>query len=198
LSATLTFAFWADETVPALATKDPLVNPAAIDTDIGTVSRELLLVITTTAPREPAGFVKEIVHVVFVREVTATGAHVRLDTIICVVSDSVADCVVPPSVALSVALWLDESVLVVIGKLAAVAPAGMDMDGGALRLMVSLAMDTLTALALGLLSTAVQLEAAIGPRMDGAHTRPLTTTCVVRLTVKLAVEPLSLAVTIAV
>ena len=173
------FALCGDGIAAAVAVNEPLLLPAAIITDTGKVSRGLLLPSAITALRELTGFVSVRVQFVLASDVTTAGTQFTLETSICVVRDNVVDCALPASAAVNVALWLEESAPVLIGKVAVAAPAGTGTESGALRLALSLVSATKTALEAGLVRSKVQFAVATGPRTDGAQSRLLTRDCAV-------------------
>ena len=98
----VTLAFWLfGIAVPAVALKVPLLAPAAIVTEPGTVSRPLLLVTVTLVPPAGAAELRPTTHVLAPPAARLAGLHVSEETSAAgaAVSASVAVCETPPKFA---------------------------------------------------------------------------------------------------
>lgn len=117
--------------MPAVATKIPVDDPARIMLAVGTVSNGLLLAMEITLQPEVTGPVKVIVHVLAKPESKPVGLQPSDDTVRTDVKLIVAGAELPLYVAVSVAVRLPLKVPVVALKFLVVVPAATVTDAGA-------------------------------------------------------------------
>jgi hypothetical protein len=176
-SVAVTVALWLlTIDAAAVALKVAVVDPAATVTAAGTVSNALLLARVTLEP--PAGAVCVSVTVQVLTALcpklvglhatpgTRTGAN-RLIGIV---------CELPPSVAVTVALWLPVITAAVVAlNVAVVAPAATVTDAGTVSNALLLASATLEPPAGAVcVSATVQVLTALCPKLAGLHATPDT------------------------
>src|SRR5277367_2992877 len=116
----------------AVALKVAVVAPAATVTEAGTVSSALPLASVTPDPPAGAALFSVTVQVPTALCPSVAGRQARPETSTAgAVSEMVADCELAPSVAVTVALWLDgmEAAAVAL-KVAVVAPAATVTEAG--------------------------------------------------------------------
>src|ERR1019366_7108815 len=123
----VSFAVWSDAIVPALAVTLAVLDPAATATDPGTVSAAVLLD-SVTVP--PLVFVSVTVQVLVPPLPSVDGVQDTELTVTAVAKVIDAACVLPFTVAVSVAVWSDAIVPALAVKLAVLDPAATATDPG--------------------------------------------------------------------
>jgi hypothetical protein len=132
--AAVTIADWSVVTVPAAALNVPVVAPAAIDTEAGTV-RELLFLVSATDEVAVAAFVSVTVQLAAAPLPMVRGAHDSADNCGAVLSVTDAVFVTPAAVAVIVTVWSAGTLAAVAEKLAVAAPAGTVTLAGTVMLV---------------------------------------------------------------
>ena len=179
----------------------PVVAAAATVTDAGAVRvGEALFVSVTTAPPAGAACETDTVQVVLpfdVSDVCVQEKPVRVDW---VCSDTLAVAVVPLSVPVRVATWLDDTVPVEIVKVPLVAPAATVTDAGTVRVGEALFVRATTRPPAGAACEIVAVHVVLPFDVSDVcvHEKPAIVTWVCSDTVAVAVVPLYVPVRVAV
>jgi len=174
----VTVAGWLAVTVPVVAVKLPVVEPAATDTDAGTVRALLLSEIVTAVPAVDA-LESVTVQLVLAFDATVAGEQESAVTVTggaVIVTDAVLE--LPFKLAVMVADWLELTVPAVTVKLAVVAPAATDTEAGTVNALLLSETATGVAAVGALESVTVQLALpfdnhteALDSALDDIHER---------------------------
>ena len=131
-SVAVTVAAWLVAKVPVVALNAAVVDPAAIVTDVGTVSVALVFVSATVLPPAGAAWFRVTVQLLVPLGPRVVGLHAKAVT--CMgVNVIVTFCDPFPNVAVSVADWVVAKVPVVALKVAVVADVATVTDVGTVR-----------------------------------------------------------------
>ena len=201
LRAAVIVAAWSDVTAAAVAVNVAVVAPAATVTDAGTVKAAVALLDNATlVPPVGAAFEIVTVHVVVEDAVGVVLPHCTDVTVICVVTVSVVGWVEPLRAAVMVAVWFDVTAAAVAVKVAVVAPAATVTDAGTVKAAVAL-LDNATLVppvgaAFEIVTVHVVAEDAAGVVLP--HCKDVTVICVVTVSVIGLLDPLRVAVIVAV
>jgi hypothetical protein len=170
----------------AEAVKWPVVAPFAINRPEGTVRLALLLAIESTLHPTDALF-SVTVHVLVEPLVKLAGAQLRVIAAAEVTRLMVTLPELPPRVAVTVADWLLETVVVVALKVAEVAAAATVTEPGAISVALVLVRVTKAPpVGAAPLRVMVQMLEALGPRLVGLQASEETSTDAVKLMIALA------------
>jgi hypothetical protein len=192
-SVAVMVAVWLLAIVPAVAVNVAVVFPDPTVTEAGTVNATALLDSVTVAP--PV-CVTVTVHVALPPGTRLAGLHVNTLTSTGATSETVAVCVLPFSVAVTVAVWLLAIVPAVAVKVAVVLPDPTAAEAGTVNATALL--DTVTVAPPVFVTVTVQVALPPDPKLAGLHVRPLSTTEAASVIVAVCVLPFSVAVTVAV
>ena len=118
---------WVTEAV--LTTNAPVVEPALMTTDFGTVATGLLLVSVTLRPAEGAGPERVMVPLLDAPPPTDAGSSLTVPKIADLMI-KLAETLVDPSFAVTLAVTLDGTAVVLQSKFAEVAPAAITTEPG--------------------------------------------------------------------
>jgi hypothetical protein len=184
-------AGWSAVSAPTVAVKVAVVPPDGTDTDPSTVSAGLLLESATVPPRDAESVT---VHVLDVPEDIVAGAQVRDVSVTAALTASEADRTDPFSTPVMVAVWSVATTATVAVKLADVAPAGIDTDGGTVTDGVLL--ESATVPPAGLVTMTTQVVDVAAP--TGAQVSDVMAAGAVRATEADCEDPFREAVTVAV
>ena len=187
-------------TVPAVAVNVTVVAAAGTVTDVGTVSKALLLESETSDP--PAGAAPESVTVQVEAALLArlAGAQTRLVRVMVgATNEIVAVLGTPAKVAVTVAAWLLAMTPAVAVNVAVVAAAGTVTDAGTVSKALLLESETSDPPAgAPLESVTVQVDAALLARLVGAQETPVKEAGASNEIVAVWGTPARVAVTVAV
>jgi hypothetical protein len=198
LNAAVTVTDWSVENEPVVALKLAEVEPAATVTEAGIVSVLLVSVSVTKAPPVEAALLSVTEQVLEPFGARVAGLQLSDDTSVDADRVMVAVAELPLYVAVTIALWLLETVVVVALKEAVVAPDATVIDAGTVKaaLLSEIAIVP-PPVGAALLSVTVQVLEALGPRVVGLQLSDDTSTDADRVIVAVAELPLYVAVTIA-
>jgi hypothetical protein len=196
-SDAVTVTDWLDATVPAVAVKLAVVEPAATVTEAGTVSAVLLSETATLEPPVGAACDSVTVQVALPPETTVAGVHCSADTVTrgVMVTGEVAEVLF--SEAVTVTDWLDATVPAVAVKLAVVEPAATVTEAGTGRAVLLDETATLEP-PVGATCDNVIVQVVLPPEVivAGVHCKVVTVICGVTVTGEVAEAPFSDAVTV--
>jgi hypothetical protein len=184
----VTVADWLLETVVVVTLKAADATPAAIVTEAGTVSVELVLVRVTVAPPTGAAWVRVTVQVLEELGPRLAGLQATPETRAGATRLMAAVCELAPKVAVTVALWLLAMMAAAVAlKFALVAPAATVTDAGTLSRLLVLASVTAEPPAGAVwVRVIVQALTALWPRLVGLQASEETNTVASRLMVAVA------------
>ena len=194
-------AVWFAATVSVETLNEAAAAPADTVTDDGAVNAgEALFVNVTTAPPESAPSDRVTVHVAFAFEESVVAVQFSPVTVGGGSSDMVAVAAGPFRAPVKVAVWFAVTVPVEMVKVAVVAPAATATDAGTFRTAGALFVRVTTAPSgnAGFDSVTVHPALAFEERVVNVHASPETAGGVSSDMVAVAVDPLSVAVRVAV
>ena len=192
-SVAVMVAVWLAAIVPAVAVNVAvvLVEPTAIEA--GTVNAAALLDSVTVAP--PV-LDTVAVQVALALDPRLVGVHVNPVSNTGATSEIVAVCVLPFSVAVTVAVWLAAIVPAVAVNVAVVLPDATVTEAGTVNGAALL--DSVTVAPPVLDTVAVQVALALDPRLVGAHVNPVSNTGATSEIAAVCALPFNVAVSVAV
>ena len=185
--------------VPAEAENVAVVAPVFTETEAGTVRTPVAELAMVTLVPAVAAWLRVTVQVVDAFEAREPAAHVSELMPVGAASEMLACLLDPLSVAVRVAVWPDAIVPAEAVNVAVIAPAVTDTEAGTVRTPLALlAMVTLVPAAAAWLSVIVQVVDAFEASEAAAHVKELMLVGATREMLACWLEPLSVAVRVAV
>ena len=181
--------------------KVPVVVPAATVTDAGAASTgDALFVNATAVPPADAACDRVTTQVVLAFEDKAVAVQLNADNDVANCRDSVAVAMVPFSVAVSEAPWFAGTVPVEMLNVALTAPAATVTEAGTVKIAGALlvSVTTVPPLSAAADSVTAQVVLAFEDKVVAPQLNPVTPGSVWRVSLVVAVDPFSVAVSVAV